>query len=444
MFDLPGSFHVFPLHTPVEGGCSCRHEACRNVGKHPRTMNGYKDATNNAAKITEWWDMWPGANVGVACGPSGLIVIDIDPRHGGDDSLRDLIAGREWPETPTVITGGGGTHYYFKAPRDSTIGNSTGLLGPGIDVRAQGGYVVAPPSMHESGRSYEWEAGLAPGEVKGATAPAWLIEMLSAPGSRGRRAAEAINDVIPEGHRDQTLTSLAGSMRRRGMSPEGILAALRVENRRCVPPLPERDLERIASSVGRYAPASDIPVKTGLVTYANLRKRNTTPPTYILEISGGDLRLTTAQLVKFHAVRIAAIEQLDLMLPAMKQQEWDEQLEHLLNNLDVLPAPEDASEPGVIWHAIRDYLTTYASDDEEHFKFRPLSRGNEIFVTGDMIRRALRQRGFDIKQPQIWELMSERGATKKNVRINDKQSWIWSMPDESLSRDSVSILAEAT
>ena len=131
---------------------------CKPRGKTPLTKHGLKDATCDLDQIKAWWDRWPEANVAIATGAiSGTIVLDVDPRHGGDDSLATLEASfGKLPETPTVLTGGGGLHIYFRHP-GIEIPNSAGRVGPGIDVRGDGGYVIAPPSIHASGNEYLWK-----------------------------------------------------------------------------------------------------------------------------------------------------------------------------------------------------------------------------------------------------------------------------------------------
>lgn len=434
---LPSSAFVFPLHTPVEGGCSCRRSECRNIGKHPRTMNGVKDATNDLHQVRQWWQSWPDANVGIACGPSKLVVLDIDPRHGGDEALRDLVYGRDWPDTPTAITGGGGQHYYFRAPEGTPIRNSSGVLGPGIDVRGDGGYVVAPPSSHASGRTYEWEAGLAPGEVKAASLPQWVIDLLTSNPTRRQHESTA-GQIIPEGHRDQALTSLAGTMRRRGMTAESIEAALLAENRaRCVPPLPDADVRRIARSVARYPAAAEFPIVTGVTSFRQLRKVTTTPPTYRLEINGVDIvDIKTNQLLNYTALRNVVMEQLDVLLPPMKPTEWSDQLSALLVDLVHLPAPEDASDTGVIWHEICAFLTDMRVEDEDRFSNgRPVAIGNHVYTTGNQLRGALKQRGLIPEQRRIWGVFSSHGGQKKNIRINGRQQWAWELALETLEHE---------
>ena len=132
---------------------------CRPKTKEPATTHGFKDATTDKATIIRWWRRMPAANVAIATGAvSGLVVLDVDPRNGGLRSLAELerVHG-SLPETPRVSTGGDGEHYYFAAPTDASL--KSGVLAEGLDVKADGGYVIAPPSLHPSGRRYRWDVG---------------------------------------------------------------------------------------------------------------------------------------------------------------------------------------------------------------------------------------------------------------------------------------------
>ncbi len=140
----------------------------------------------------------------------------------------------------------------FRHPGVTLRNSVEKLLGPGLDVRADGGYIVVPPSVHASGRQYKW---LRPLEEL-ADMPFWLLAALQGQGRRPETTANG--EEIKEGSRNAALTSLAGSMRRRGMNASEILAALRaINDRRCAPPLADDELAGIAESVGRYAPAAD-------------------------------------------------------------------------------------------------------------------------------------------------------------------------------------------
>lgn len=250
---------AFPLYGARDGHCTCGKDCGRNAGKHPLLTGGFHNATTDKGRIQEWWARWPDANVGIRTGAaSGLVVLDIDSVKGGDDSLERLArAHGPLPDTVEVLTGGGGRHLYFRHP--GGVGKSVaGLAGlAGLDVRADGGYVVAPPSMHISGKAYAWEILSGPDAVPLAPAPAWLINLANGASKRDRET-ETAGAPIPEGRRNATLTSLAGTMRRRGMTAEEIEAALLAVNAsRCQPSLPEEAIRRMALSVGRYEPAAE-------------------------------------------------------------------------------------------------------------------------------------------------------------------------------------------
>ena len=189
--------------------------------------------------------------------------MDIDPRHQGDESLKKLEAQiGPLPTTIRVATGGGGHHIYLGHP-GGIIACSNSALGPGIDVKSDGGYVVAPPSLHVSGMRYAWVDPNNPEKTALADAPGALLAIL-----RGQKQPAAprlptrIPDRIREGSRNDTLTSIAGTMRRKGLTEESIRAALLEENKkRCEPPLPDKEVEAIAHSVARYPSAPlDTPV----------------------------------------------------------------------------------------------------------------------------------------------------------------------------------------
>ena len=247
-----GGWVIFPLHgINGQGQCTCGRAECRNPGKHPRTEHGLKDATSQEETIRSWWSRWLDAGIGLATGvESGVFAIDVDPRHGWDKTLADLDCKYgKLPLTRESRTGGGGRHLVFRISEGEIIRNSAGKLGPGLDVRGEGGYVVLAPSLPCSGNRYEWLNDADP-----ALPPNWVIVLLAS--GDGSQRADTPDQPIPEGKRNSHLTSLAGSMRRRGMSTEAIEAALLEENRRrCEPPLPENEVRKIAASMERYEPA---------------------------------------------------------------------------------------------------------------------------------------------------------------------------------------------
>lgn len=151
-------WRVFPLHSVRSGDCSCGRDACGSPGKHPRTKNGVKDATTDSATIRRWWANWPDANIGIATGlnpttGAGLYVIDIDMAKGADLASLDGLGFDDLPNLLTVRTGSGGYHLYLSCEEE--LPNSANKLGPFIDTRGEGGYVVAPPSYNRQGQ-YTW------------------------------------------------------------------------------------------------------------------------------------------------------------------------------------------------------------------------------------------------------------------------------------------------
>lgn len=248
---------VFPCYEMEGGKCSCGKTDCQSPGKHPRTQHGLNDATTDEVQIKAWWDEFPDANIGIRTGAeSGLVVLDIDPRHGGNDTLEELIMQHGRPDTAECLTGGGGIHFYFRHPGGHVKSVSDNL--PGVDVKADGGYVIAPPSNHYTGGSYEWEASSIFGEVELAPCPAWVLDIANGPKTRkaaGNKASAGDNDPIIAGGRNAHLTSLAGTLRRPGCSQEVLEAALMAENKtRCKPPLSDDEVRTIAKSVARYEP----------------------------------------------------------------------------------------------------------------------------------------------------------------------------------------------
>ncbi|NOT02775.1 MAG: bifunctional DNA primase/polymerase [Phycisphaerales bacterium] len=169
---------VVPLHTTINGVCSCRRgKACPSPGKHPRTRHGVNDASSDPDQIRTWWKRWPNANVGIACGRgSKLIVLDVDPRNGGNLADIESTYG-PLPATVRSETGGGGLHVLSRAEGGKSC-DPPKLKG--VNILADGKLFVAPPSLHVSGRRYGWAKGHGPTEIEIAPAPPWLVALCAA------------------------------------------------------------------------------------------------------------------------------------------------------------------------------------------------------------------------------------------------------------------------
>lgn len=224
----------------------------RAQDKTPLVQGWPEKATSDTGQLEAWADRYPACNWGVATGPgSGVFVLDVDGNPGKASLKEYQSQGLELPETLTVLTGKG-KHLYFQWPDGAIIKNSAGQLARGLDIRVDRGCAVIPPSLHSTGKQYAYIDANAPVAVP----PAWLIAKLIEPAPAPRLVTKQSGGAVLEGSRNSTLTSLAGAMRRRGMSPKAIEAGLLEENlQQCHPPLPPDEVRAIATSAGKWNPA---------------------------------------------------------------------------------------------------------------------------------------------------------------------------------------------
>ena len=260
---------------------------CRPGEKVPATPHGFKDATKDTKQISRWWADIPTANIAVATGAaSGLVVIDVDQKNGvdGEAGLAALEAQfGKLPPTVEQLTGGGGRQLFFRHP-GGRVPNTTKLHDhAGVDVRGDGGYVVMPPSIHPSGRTYTWGVSNDPFDgVQLAELPSgWVKALTERPRVTVRR--ENLGGTIRNGQRNETLFKKAAGLRGKGASVEAIETELRdINDTECETPLPENEVVRIAESAGRYEPN---PPTEGALTELNFARR-------IVLLHGADLRHT--------------------------------------------------------------------------------------------------------------------------------------------------------
>jgi hypothetical protein len=250
---------VFPLHSvSADGACTCGG-GCSSPAKHPRTKDGFKSASTDQDAVAKFWDTWPDANIGIRTGRvSNIFVVDVDEAKGADlEKLFKRFGGDEHWKTATCTTGRG-RHFYFKLPVGVEVRNSASKLAVSVDVRGEGGYVVAPPSVHILGDLYDWEHDYG---ILGP--PPGLLDAL------GEKQAVTINDnglivpqvreslVVPEiiqsGARNDSLAQVAGKLRSLGLVENEIAGILLSLNERlCSPALPQSEVGAIARSIARY------------------------------------------------------------------------------------------------------------------------------------------------------------------------------------------------
>lgn len=279
--------------------------------KTPLVERGFHDATTSPDAIGEWWARWPEANIGIATGEaSGIIVVDVD----GPEGQAAIAVYGEMPRTPVAKTGKG-WHIVF-ARGDNAIRNSASKLGEKIDVRGDGGYIVAPPSLHPSGHRYEWARGRDPHELALAPIPDAILERLTAPvvvsagvapTSNGRLASQIPSlPYISDGTRNSTLTEYAGRLFAQNLGELEVLRLLIGMNEsQCRPPLDRSEVEAIVLSIGQ----------------AERRKRGTRRVEWLPEVSrpASLVRITGDVLEELGTKNLQPIDAIPTMLP-----EWND------------------------------------------------------------------------------------------------------------------------
>jgi hypothetical protein len=238
---------------------------CGSPAKHPHgrlVPRGLLDATLDEPTIRQWFTAAPLAGLGVAT--DKLVVLDIDPRHDGDLSLRALEDAHEpLVHTWRSITGGGGDHIIFAAPDNIEVSSfaagqmSDPPLGRGVDVRARGGYIVAPPSRHINGRTYEWSVDHHPADTPLALPPSWLVEKLACRNNSNNTVMpvpsaewERIVTGPITAYQDIAAARIAGHLLRRWVNVHVVVALMRAWNcMHCIPPMTDGELMSVINRI---------------------------------------------------------------------------------------------------------------------------------------------------------------------------------------------------
>ena len=463
-------FSTCPAHTITsEGFCTCRQTDCNSPGKHPRVnWSAYQHRHPTSEEWLIWSRRWsnPSPNVAIVTGKiSGIVVIDIDPRHGGDESWADLCKELKLDiDTPTVLTGGGGRHLYFRHP-GVEIRNATNVR-PGIDVRGDGGYVIAPPSTHRSGDIYAWEVDQdLSAHIIGALPPK-LLALLRQQGSgffTGPARADLVSIIegrvsVPEGDRNETMARLAGRFAGDPEIPEGeIYERLQVVNERSFqPPLEAAELRTITNSIiraelrkkaatealeakiedvsglspdDRMELAAQAWKRVGIVAVTDWFLMRGTTNDYTLVTPENEVHLGP-RILDYTMIRHRIADELGVIAPSRKKVEWDD-LAGVLRRL----AREEEVEPARGSERLALYIEEYTArwnpqevvpeerltalkqgpiliDQRLHLRPMLLQKFIETTVgdalTTGQVRRLLKLSGWD--QTRVWTGASTTSA----------------------------------
>lgn len=255
---------ILPVHTVTEDGkCTCGKDDCSSPGKHPvyhkdDFPRGARSATSDPEIIKRAWTRSPFANIGIATGKNSFDVLDVDVNEceNGNETLADFeLKHGKLPDTVEQLTGGGGRQIFFQYT--GKMRNAV-RFAPGLDTRSDGGYIVAPPSLHASGRRYEWELSSHPDDVPLAQCPVWLHEKINGqPQQKSKESTVKVDTVdvlagVPEGKRDNSLFRYACRLQAKGMTKEETRVLILRAAKNCSPPFPEAEALRKIESAWTY------------------------------------------------------------------------------------------------------------------------------------------------------------------------------------------------
>ena len=253
-------YAIIPLHwIKPDGSCSCNRIDCDSAGKHPLGDHGASDPMTNPELVSAQWDKYPNANIGIVAGASNLCIVDLDSQAAQDHfyDIIDVDTAATLNATPISKTGKG-WHIIFADPSGDyrpSVGRDNDK---GIDIRAGVSYIVAPPSQHKNGSTYEWISNAPPTQAPLVTP--WLHDYITTRGPKKEDTILTDDTIIESGSRNQMLFELGYSMRRKGFTKEAIEAALLSMNAtRVKPPLSLYEIENIAKSCASYEP-QDVPL----------------------------------------------------------------------------------------------------------------------------------------------------------------------------------------
>ena len=458
---------IIPAHSPTTSTCSCSRPTCSSPGKHPRVeWAAWQLRQPDEAQVRAWWLRWPDANIAIITGAvSELVVLDVDPRHGGDEALRDLGA---LPATVTALTGGGGQHLFFQHPGEPVPNAATQA---GLDLRGDGGYVIAPPSMHMSGNRYTWEDSSGPDEVPLAPLPAHVRTLgpsANAPSAIRRGGPvdieELIRDGIPEGARNDTLTRIAGSLAADTPDEGTILQVLDYVNRRGTlgKPLPDAEVVTIARSIcareraaraGREADLARVAGQSETMRVLPGDERlqlarqvwsqyqiictdwlvlMSSEPEYVLSTPAG--AVSFPDILNYTTVRRKVLNHLGILTPLMKAAAWEPVAAHLRQL-----AREESVTSSNPADQVEEWLEAYASANGG-VKEAELSRRRDQLVRGPVLyesQMAFRLSAFRsfvesdfgerLTPLQVASLLKRAGAHSAKVRVTEKgdQARVW-------------------
>ncbi len=414
----------------------------------------FKQRRPTEALVKKWWLKWPEANIGVITGAiSGIVVLDVDGPEG-DQSLK----GREMPITPQSTTGKG-THHWYRYPGHHVKGSVRFL--PGLDIRADGNYVLAPPSVHPNGSEYCW--AISPDRTEIDEVPGWLLAFIkgitaAAPTSVDLHVEDQSGEDwyekallgVEAGARNDTLVRLCGRFLGLGHTPREVWRLLRNWNAINKPPIEEAEFKRSVSSiVSREAQKATEGSDTLLVApdanrdailatinqmfegieLRQIIKYLTEPAVYALRTSAGEVRLGGIEnLIRQDRLRMRIAENDEQILKRFKQKTWDQISELLLRVCVDVEVAEEVTDKGRLRYWIESYLADDPPVDEENKTVMdvPMCREGHIYMSSRELRNYITKKMDESITPkQLAIALKEAGCKRVTVKIGDNSTKRW-------------------
>lgn len=434
---------IFPVHSITNGKCTCGKGNCASPGKHPKGKGWQEKCFKNEEAIRQYWQSDPNANYGIKT--DGLFVIDVDSKNDGVESYNNILhLYLEHIKTFIVETGSGfGAKHIFFLDSDLEFKNKAKIF-PGIDIRAQGGLVVGPGSIHISGRRYKTvDTGTnSSDEINIIPLPADIKDIFLAQINsknekniihHSKNNDELLNsEIIIEGSRNDFLTSYAGKLRHQGKNEFEIFNALKIKNSEiCRPPLKEQELKTIAESISKYPTGGQIEWKRADLEYSiKTKKHIPIPPHLIPEYFKKYIELKSlsvgipdiAHLVPLITI-ISGILGSCFKVKATKQSDYEESL-NLWGLVIAPPSSRKSSAINAYSKAVRKIDDDYSSECQKFKKDKEL----ELVKIKNQISEIKRVAGKKIQEKdakKILELESAFALLKNEL----EPSWCFSTSD---------------
>jgi len=438
---------VIPVHSVKDGECSCGSPRCNAPGKHPRLK--WKGRTKTALterQLRDWWEKYPDSNVGIVTGEiSGIAVVDID----GEEGLRSLeeagLPIDELPTAPTAKTGGGGIHIIYRYPEKQDIKTRAGIL-PNVDIRSDGGFIVAPPSVHISGNSYEWMEGrnlddLDPSDFDFSL----LVEEKDKADDKPKTGTKWYENYlrgVGEGERNNAATKLAGRYYSMGMSDAEVSLLLSAWNMNNNPPIPENELQRVISSIKeREYKVNDQKKDELLDTVSNILRVNLSAvkritgdePQFVLEFDEGTCTLTTGQLLSPKSFQQAVAEATKVVVRKLSTKTnptHDNMVQMIMDCAEDVDAGMEATGVGELMVLLKDFLGSQqvmptiesGEDIPRHGCFR--MNGLVWVSLMDLVQRSGARWGMRTSIRQMAQRLRALGIERKTFNLEDGGSRI--------------------